>query len=144
VRLVARLFERGEFAFHATHAVAHLVEGALGVALLRLDHRPFSVAASTSARRCSSVCSAARSRALSASICGLLVVVGLLIVGEEPRRFAQVDLALDDAVGRLLVEAAKDEAAAVHEVALAGGDGEKSKAGLAFQKSRKALRSSAM
>src|SRR5690606_20545974 len=55
----------------------------------------------------------------------LLVVVLLLFLRERLRRFAQVNLALNDAVRRLLVETARDESATVDQLALAGGNREK-------------------
>jgi len=56
--------------------------------------------------------------------------VRLLIVGEQAGRLAQVDFTLHDAVRRLLVEAARHEAAAVHHLTFARGDGEEREAGV--------------
>ena len=67
-----------------------------------------------------------------------------LFIGEGLGGFAQIDFALNNAVGGFLraVISAINEATAVHEIALAGRDCEESKAGIGapkFQESRKVI-----
>ena len=74
----------------------------------------------------------------------LLGIMGLLFLGQGPRGLAQVNFALHDAIRRLLaaVMAAIDQAAPVHQFALARRDGQKTERRIGlpiFQKRREVI-----
>ncbi len=119
-RFVVLALEAGEVVFETLQAVARIVMRALGILFLGVKRGSLLGSGEH-------VGPAGFERGFSFGEGGIepvddraLVVMGLLLGHHGLAGFAQVDLALHDAVRRLLVVAAVDESATIDEIALGG------------------------